>query len=55
MVLYLPDSWLKWYLKMLAFEDREKSEEKNPEKNFSEQEREPSTNSTPIYGVDAGI
>ena len=38
---------------MLVFEDRGKPE--YPEKNLSEQGREPTTNSTPTYGVDAGI
>ena len=40
---------------MLVFEERGKPEE-YPEKNLSEQGREPTTNSTHInYGIDAGI
>ena len=35
-----------WNLEMLVFEDREKPED--PEKNLSEQRREPTTNSTHI-------
>ena len=40
-------------MKRLVFEDRGKPE--YPEKNLSELWREPTTNSTPTYGVDAGI
>ena len=43
-VLRLPDSWSNWYLEMLVFEERGKPE--YPEKNLSEQGREPTTNST---------
>ena len=53
MVLRLPDSWLNWNLEMLIFEVKGKQE--YPEKNLSEQRRKPTTNSTYIYGVDAGI
>ena len=52
LVLRLPDSWSNWNMEMLVFEERCKPE--YPEKNFSEQGREPTTNST-TYGVDAGI
>ena len=45
MVLYLPDSWLNWKLEISAFEERVKLE--YLEKNFSEQRREPKTNSNP--------
>ena len=44
MVLRLPDSWSNWNLEMLVFEERGKTE--YPEKNLSEQGREPITNST---------
>ena len=44
MVLLLPDSWSNWNLEMLVFEERGKPE--YPEKNLSEQRREPTTNST---------
>ena len=47
MVLCLPDSWSNWNLKMLFFEERGKPE--YPEKNLSEQRREPTTNSTHIW------
>ena len=47
MVLRLPDSWSNWNLEMLVFEGRGKPE--NPEKNLSEQGREPTTNSTYIW------
>ena len=47
-VLCLPDSWSNWNLKMLGFEERGKPE--YPEKNLSEQRREPSTNLTHIWG-----
>ena len=40
-------SRLNWNLKQLAFEEREKPE--YPEKNLSEQGREPTTNSTHIW------
>ena len=42
-----PDSWSNWNLKMLVFEERGKPE--YPEKNLSEQRREPTTNSTHIW------
>ena len=48
-VLRLPDSWSNWNLEMLVFEERAKPE--YPEKNLSEQRREPTsprTNSTHI-------
>ena len=47
MVLRLPDSWSNWNLEMLVFEERGKLE--YPEKNLSEQRREPTTNSTHIW------
>ena len=47
MVLCLPDSWSNWNLEMLVFEERGKPE--YPEKNLSEQRREPTTNSTHIW------
>ena len=47
MVLRLPDSWSNCNLKMLVFEERGKPE--YPEKNLSEQRREPKTNSTHIW------
>ena len=47
MVLRLPDSWSNWNLEMLVFEERGKPE--YPEKNLSEQGREPTTNSTHIW------
>ena len=47
MVLRLPDSWSNWNLEMLVFEERRKPE--CPEKNLSEQRREPTTNSTHIW------
>ena len=47
MVLRLPDSWSNWNLEMLVFEERGKPE--YPEKNLSEQRREPTTNSTDIW------
>ena len=40
-------------MKRLVFEERGKPE--YSEKNLSELWREPTTNSTPTYGVDAGI
>ena len=46
MVLRLPNSWSNWNLEMLVFEERGKPE--YPEKNLSEQGREPTTNSTHI-------
>ena len=51
MVLRLPDSWSNWNLEVLVFGERGKPE--YPEKNLSEQGREPTTQ--PTYGVDAGI
>ena len=45
-VLRLPDSWSNWNLELLVFEERGKPE--YPEKNLSEQRREPTTNSTHI-------
>ena len=47
MVLRLPDSWSNSNLEMLVFEERGKPE--YPEKNLSEQGREPTTNSTYIW------
>ena len=47
MVLRLPNSWSNWNLEMLVFEERGKPE--YPEKNLSEQGREPITNSTHIW------
>ena len=47
MVLHLPDSWSNWNLEMLGFEGRGKRE--YPEKNLSEQRREPTTISTHIW------
>ena len=47
MVLRLPDSWSKWNLKMLVFEERGKPE--YPEKNLSEQGKELTTNLTHIW------
>ena len=47
MALRLPDSWSNWNLEMLVFEERGKPE--YPEKNSSEQRREPTTNSTHIW------
>ena len=47
MVLRLPDSWSNWNLEMLVFEETGKPE--YPEKNLSEQRREPTTNSTQIW------
>ena len=52
MVLRLPDSWSNGNLEMLIFEERGKRE--YPEKNLSEQRREPTTNST-TYSVNARI
>ena len=46
-VLHLPDSLSNWNLEMLVFEERGKPE--SPEKNLSEQRREPTTNSTHIW------
>ena len=49
-------SWSNWNLEVLVFKEREKTE--YPEKNLSEQGREPTTNSTHIWktcGVDAII
>ena len=42
-VLRLPGSWSNWNLEMSVFEERGKPE--FPEKNLSEQGREPATNS----------
>ena len=50
MVLRLPDSWSNWNLEILVFEERGKPE--YPEKNVSEQRREPTTNSTHIWRKD---
>ena len=47
MVFHLPDAWSNWNLKMLVFEERGKPE--YPEKNLSEQGREPTTHSTQIW------
>ena len=47
MVLHLPFLATNWNLKMLVFEESGKLE--YPEKNLSEQEREPTTSSTHIY------
>ena len=46
-VLGQPDSWSNWNLEVLFFENRVKPE--FPEKNLSEQGREPTTNSTHIW------
>ena len=46
-VLRLPDSWSNWNLEMLFFEETGKPQ--YPEKNLSEQRREPTTNSTHIW------
>ena len=46
-VLRLPDSWSNCNLEMLVFEERGKPE--YPERNLSEQRREPTTNSTHIW------
>ena len=46
-VLHLPDAWSNWNLEILVFEERGKP--KYPEKNLSEQRREPTTNSTHIW------
>ena len=45
-VLRLPESWSNWNLEKLVFEERGKLE--YPEKNLSQQRREPTTNSTHI-------
>ena len=47
LVLRLPDSWSNWNLKILVFEEGGKIE--YPEKNLSEQKREPTTNSIYIW------
>ena len=47
MVLRLPDSWSDWNLELLAFEKRGKS--RYPEKNLSEQRREPMQQKTHTY------
>ena len=51
-ILRLPDSWSNWNLEMLIFEEKGKPE--YPEKNLSEQGREPTTNLAHIW-FDAGI
>jgi len=53
-VLRLPDSWSNWDLEMLVFGERGKPE--YPEKNFSQQGGEPTTNSThmPAPGFEPG-
>ena len=51
-ILRLPDSWSNWNLEMLIFEEKGKPE--YPEKNLSEQGRDPTTNSAHIW-FDAGI
>ena len=43
-ILHLPDSRSNWKLEVLGFEERRKPE--CPEKNLSEQGREPTSNST---------
>ena len=48
MVLRLPDSWSNWNFEGVG-------KPRIPGKNLSDQEREPTTNLTPTYGVDAGI
>ena len=53
MVLCVPDSWSNGNLKLWVFENRVKPE--YPERNLSKQGRQKTTNSTPTYGVDAGI
>ena len=53
MVLCVPDSWSNGNLKLWVFENRGKSE--YPERNLSKQGRQPTTNSTPTYGVDVEI
>ena len=45
-VLRLLDSWSNWNLEMLVFEKGGKPE--YPEKNYLEERREPTTNSTHI-------
>ena len=51
-ILRLPDSWSNWNLEMLIFEEKGKPE--YPEKNLSEQGREPTTNLAHIW-FDAAI
>ena len=51
-VLLLPDSWSNWNLEMLVLEERGKLE--YPEKNLSEQRREPQQ-THPSFGLDTGI
>ena len=46
-VLRLPDSWSNWNFEMLDFE--KKGNPEYPEKNLSEQRREPTTNSTHLW------
>ena len=46
-VLRLLDSWSKWNLEMLVFEKGGKPE--YPKKNYLEERREPTTNSTHIW------
>ena len=48
-ILRLPDSWSNWNLEMLIFEEKGKPE--YPEKNLSEQGREPTTNSAHIWST----
>jgi len=50
-VLYIDESRSNWNLEMLVFEERGKPE--YPEKNLSEQSREPTTNST-TYDAGSG-
>ena len=51
--LWPSDSGLNWNLEMLVFEERRKPE--YPEKNLSEQGREPTTNSTHIMTPGLGV
>ena len=46
-VFRLPDPWSNWNLELLVFEERGKPE--YPEKNLSEQGREPTTNIISIF------
>ena len=46
LVLRLPDSWSNWNLEKLVFR---RGKPEYPEKNLSEQGREPTTNSTHIW------
>ena len=45
--VHVPDSWSNLNLEMLVFEERGKPQ--YPEKNFAEQGKEPTTNSTHIW------